>query len=268
MLKTLFKYTKIYLMFVKIAVQAHMLYWRNFVICIVVEMFYQGIYLAFFAVILSNIKTISGWGQYEIMTLLGIDTLTSELTTAMVIALNTRQIPRMIWSGELDLVLVRPISTLFYMTLGRPYFPSFVSSLTGFVLIYFGIKGMNISLSLLGITGSILFFIFGFIIIYSMIVFFSLMTFFFQDSTVLPRIGERIAYSFTSRPHDMFTGFFKIVFFVLLPVVYVSSFSTSSLTRGIDWPYLGLAFSLAIISLKAIDLVWEKAIKNYSSASS
>lgn len=255
-------------MFVRYAAQIHITYWRNFVICIIVEMFYQGIYLAFFAVILSNIKTISGWGPYEIMILLGIDTITSELTTAMVIALNTRQIPKMIWLGELDLILVRPINPLFYITLGKPYFPSFVSSLTGFILIYFGLKGINVSLTLSGIIGSSLFFIFGFIIIYSILVFFSLITFFFQDSTVFPRIGERIAYSFTSRPHDIFTGFFKILFFVLVPVVYVSSFSAKSLTRGVDWQYLGLAFTLAIISLMVINFIWEKAIKNYTSASS
>lgn len=255
-------------MLVRYSAQKDLVYWSNFVTSLWVEMFYQGAFLAFFAVIMSQTKTIAGWGPYELLVLLGIDTFTSELMTGMVIVWNTREIPSKIWSGELDRILLRPIHPLFYLTLGKPYFPSFISSLTGFILIYFGIKGMGVTPTPLGIFGSIMFFVMGFIIIYSMLVFFSLMTFFFQDATTLPRIGERIAYSFTSRPHDIFSGFFKMVFYFILPVVYVSSFSTRALTRGIDWTYLAVVSVLAVLSLLLIRSVWHHAIKNYSSASS
>ena len=84
MLNALKKYIRIYLMLIKYSVQADMAYWSNFIISLLVEVFYQIAFLAFFAVIMLQAKVISGWGPYKIMILLGIDTFTSEFLTGAV----------------------------------------------------------------------------------------------------------------------------------------------------------------------------------------
>jgi len=268
MLKKILKYIKMYFMLVRYAAQVDFMYWSNFVISILVELFYQGAFFAFFAVIFTQTKTIAGWGPYEMIVLLGIDTLTSELLTGMVIVWNSRELPNKIWNGELDRILLKPIHPLFTLTLGRPYFPSFISAFVGFILITIGLNKLHISLSVLGIVGSMLFFILGFIIVCCIIVNFSLLTFFFQDTWTLPRIGERIVYSFTSRPHNIFSGFTKFLFYFILPVVYVSSFSTRTLISGIDFKYLVIVLLLAIGMMYFTNWLWTKAVRNYSSASS
>ncbi len=268
LMKTIKKYFKMYFLLVKYAAAADLTYWQNLSIGLLVEIFYQVAFLAFFAVIFFQTKSIAGWGPFEIIVLLGIDTFTSELLVGMILVNNTRELPNKIWSGELDRNLLTPVNPIFILTFGRPYFPSFISALPGFFLIWYGLVKLGVRLTVIGLAGSMLFFILGFILIVNMVLDFSLLTFFFQDTQTLPKIGERIAFSFTSRPDDMFGGFLKVLFFFLLPVVYVSSFSAKALITGIDWKYLCLAVLLTLISLIFTKWLWQKAIKNYSSASS
>jgi ABC-2 type transport system permease protein len=262
------RYIKLYLMLVRYSAQVDFMYWGNFVISMLVELFYQGAFFAFFAVIMTKTATISGWGPYDIIILLGIDTITSELLTGVLIVWNTREIPTKIWNGELDRLLLRPIHPLFNLTLGRPYFPSFISAIVGVVLIIIGVSRLGIVLSLWSILGSAIFFILGFVMVYCIIVNFSLLTFFFQDTVTLPKIGERIVYSFTSRPHTIFDGVMKFIFFFALPVVYVSSFSAKTLISGINFGWMFAAFLMTIFSVLLTFFIWKKAIRSYSSASS
>ena len=255
-------------MSVKYAAQIDFMYWSNFIISILVELFYQAAFFAFFAVIMTKTSTISGWGSYEMMILLGVDTITSELLTGMLIVWNTRELPTKIWNGELDRLLLKPIHPLFNLTLGRPYFPSFVSAIVGIILIVIGVVKLGLTVSLVSILGSAVFFILGFIMVYCVIVNFSLLTFFFQDTFTLPRIGERIVYSFTSRPHTIFDGILKFIFFFALPVVYVSSFSAKTLISGISFSWLLIATLVTIFSILTTFALWKKAIMSYSSASS
>lgn len=265
---TVRKYIRIYIMLVKYSAQGDFVYWGNLLISILVELFYQLAFLAFFAVVITKTKTIGGWGVNEMILLLGIDTLTSEFLVGTVIVWNSRELPGKIWSGELDRILLKPIHPLFSLSLGRPYFPSFISALMGIVLITIGIIRLDTTINPSWIFGSILFFVFGFVIVYCIVIMFSLLTFFFQDSWTLPKVGERIVFSFTSRPHTIFSGVQRILFFFILPVVYVSSFTTATLISGIDFRYLGVAFVLACVFLYLLNLLWKKAIRNYSSASS
>ncbi len=246
-----------------------MAYSGNFIVCLLVELVYQGAHFAFFGIIISQTMSIAGWGVNEIIILIGFDTIMSELITGMFIVWNTREIPKKIWSGELDRVLLKPIHPLFSLTLGTPYFPSFVSSLTGVILVIVGFQNLDITLNIVNLMSSILFFIFGYIIVSSILVIISLLTFFFQDTWTIPRIGERIAYSYSALPHNIFTGTLKFIFFLIIPVVYVSSFSADALfNKSIDYSILLISGLLAILFILLIQLVWALAIKNYSSASS
>jgi ABC-2 type transport system permease protein len=268
LLNTIRRYVKIYGMLVRYAAQIDFMYWGNLLVSILVELFYQGAFFAFFAVIMSKTSTIAGWGPNQMIILLGIDTLTSELLTGMLIVWNTREIPLKIWSGELDRILLRPIHPLFNLTLGRPYFPSFISTIVGVILIIIGTVRIGFIPSIMGVLGTIIFFILGYLIVYCIIVNFSLLTFFFQDTSTLPRIGERIVYSFTSRPHTIYSGIIKFIFFFIFPVVYVSSFSANTFIFGVDYKWLSIVFIITIFSLLITFFIWKKAIRNYSSASS
>jgi len=264
----IYRYVKLYIMSIKYSAQVDFMYWVNLIISVLVEILYQIAFFAIFVVIMTKTSTISGWGPFDIMILLGVDTITSELLTGMVIVWNTRELPTKIWSGELDRLLLRPIHPLFTLTLGRPYFPSFISAIVGVILIIIGISKLGLVVSLLSIVGSAIFFVLGFIMVYCIIVDFSLLTFFFQDTTTMPRIGERIVYSFTSRPHTIFDGVLKFIFFFILPVVYVSSFSAQTLISGINFGWMLVAIVMTVISVFITFWIWKVAIKNYSSASS
>lgn len=267
--RTVKKYLHLYWIGFKYSMQSSMAYKGNFIVCILVELVYQVAYFAFFGIIITQTKGIAGWGTNEMLILLGYNTIMSELITGMFIVWNTRELPRKIWNGELDRVLLKPIHPLFSLTLGTPYFPSFLSSITGVILVFIGFLNLNIALSLGNLIVSVLFFTFGYIIVSSILIIFSLFTFFFQDTWTLPRIGERVAYSFTTLPHNIFTGALKFIFFLIVPVVYVSSFSADALfNKSINYYMLLISGLLSVTFVLLILLVWKLAIKNYSSASS
>ncbi|MEI7579967.1 MAG: ABC-2 family transporter protein [bacterium] len=251
---------------IKYSILRDLTYWQNFIICVVIEILYQAAFLTFFGVIILQTGNIAGWGVNELIVLLGIDTITSELLTGLIIVNNSRELPAKIWSGELDHVLLRPIHPLFNLMLGRPYFPSIIGALTGFIIIAIGLIRLNYFPGIMSIIGAATVFSSGFLIVFSIVTIFSLLTFFFNDTSTLPRIGERLVYSFSSRPHSIFSGFLKTIFFFILPIVYVSSITSETLRTGIEFQYLISAVILAIIFLFITQLFWKVAIKRYTSA--
>lgn len=262
------KYFKIYNMFLRYSLMQNLAYPVNFMIGLIIEFGYQASYIISIFLIYTQTDLIGGWNRNEILLLLGIDILVSEFITGAVVIFNTRELPLKINSGDIDMQLIKPINSQFLLTLGRPYFPSLLSTIAGFVLIVYAYNLLNIVPDLAALLGSITFFISGMIILYSFLTIIATFSFYFPDSNFIPKIGERFIYSFTGRPHTIYSGFVKFILFFIIPIVYVSSFSASALINGPEMKYLLFSVGISMTFLIASILFWNYSIKKYSSASS
>ena len=99
----------------------------NFLIMLGVEVFYTIAFLLFFNILYGNITALAGWTYYEMLLLLGFNTVMSELLVGFIFANGANALPKRVLTGRVDYFLLKPVSNIFFLMLLQPYFPSIVS---------------------------------------------------------------------------------------------------------------------------------------------
>jgi ABC-2 type transport system permease protein len=218
-------------------------------------------------VLYANITEIAGWTKYEILFLLGVNIFTSEIPLGLFSIMNLRRVPSKIRSGEFDFILLKPLNSLFNASLLRPYFTSALSSISGFYVMYYALRHLDISVSLTQIIAAIFIFLCGMVIVYSILVLCTSFAFKFINTTNFPYIGERIMF-FKSHPHHVYEGASKLLFFYIIPTIFITSIPASTIVKGLEPHFLVHASIAAFLSLFIAVKMWNFMIKQYSSASS
>jgi ABC-2 type transport system permease protein len=260
------RYLKIYSLLFRFGFIQSTTYRVGFLVEMLVEFGYQIVFILFFKIIYANIKSIAGWSYDEMLFLVGLNIITSEIFTGAILVFNLRRLPEKIKNGDIDLTLLKPINSLFNLSLGAPYFSSFLSVIPGFYLMIYSQMGKSINI--LNILIGIFVLSCGLIIAYCVIVIISSLSFLFVNAKTFPEIGESIFYRFTSYPHQIYQGPLKILFFFILPMVFAGGIPASFFIRGVDWPLLFLGMVLTCVFVYLTIKIWNHMIKYYSSASS
>jgi len=262
------KHLIIYRLYMKYGFILATVYRFSFFVQIFVELGYQVASVTVFWIYFSNASSIAGWSFPQMLVLNGINIIFSGFIVGGIMVFNLRQLPRKIKDGDIDLVLVKPINSLFQLSLGMPYFTGYLSCLPGFGLIAYGLHALNIMPSVLEVLMTVIVISCGCIIGYSIFVMVSALAFKFINLTTLPRIAERILFRFTSYPHDVYQGVIRSIFTFVLPVVFMSSVPASFLFKGVDWSFVLQGVVLSSLFLYITIKFWNRMILYYSSASS
>ena len=184
------KYLKIYAKLFKFSIIRETTYHLSFIISILVELGYIAVLIVFFKVIYANIPTIAGWTYYEMLFMLGLNVISSELLLGLTYIFNLKTLPSEIVDGSLDLKLLKPINPLFHVSFARPFFISLIACLPGVYLMIYSAEFLMSNISLLNLMLGSIIFIAGFIIGYSILVIFSSLSFRFLNATTLAAIAE------------------------------------------------------------------------------
>lgn len=267
-IETIKKYLKIYPILLKYSVIQSTAYRANFLMEIFVEFGYAAVFVLFFYVLFGHITEIAGWNYYEMLFLAGLNSAFGELLWGMVFVFGLSRLPEDIKNGNVDIALLKPINPLFNLTLSKPYFTCFVSSLFGIALMYYAILKLDRLVQISDVFFGLIIFMCGMIIAYSISVIFSSLSFRFLNVPSFPAISELVLDRYTRYPHTVYRGVLRIVFFFVIPTVFISSIPASTVLRGVEFQYVFLGIGLAAIFLCAAILVWNRMIRYYSSASS
>jgi ABC-2 type transport system permease protein len=267
-IKTVGKYMRIYRTLLKFSFIQATAYPISFLIELLVEFGYQPIAIIFFKIMYSNVEEIAGWNYYEVLFLVGMIIVVAELFLGLVYIWNLREIPLKIRRGDVDLVLLQPINSMFNLTLGRPYFTSVFSTISGFYIMTYAFIQLGRPFSILNLLFGLLILAAGVVMCYSFGVILTSFAFKLQSAYALPYISERIFIYFAENPHHVYKGLFRILFFYIIPVVFVISIPSTTIMRGIEWNYVWQSIVLATIFLFVAIKTWNHMLKSYSSASS
>lgn len=265
--KSITKYIRIYWTLLKFSFVLSTMYRASFLIELIVEFGYQISFIFFFQVLYANITDIAGWTKYEILFLLGVNIFTSEIPLGLFSIMNLRKVPSKIRSGEFDFILLKPLNSLFSASLMRPYFTSALSSISGFYVMYYALSHLSVSVSISQIFASIFIFLCGIVIVYSILVLCTSLSFKYLNTTNFPYIGERIMY-YKSHPHHIYQGAFKLLFFYVIPTIFITSIPASTIVKGLEPHFIIHSFLAAVISLVVAIKTWNVMLRQYSSASS
>ncbi len=268
-IRKLKKYLQIYLTLIKFEFILRSTYRMSFLFEVGVDVGYSLASIFFFNILYRNINEIVGWTYYEILFLVGLNIIFTQIILDVFMANRLFALPQKIKDGEIDMPLLKPLSSLFYLTV-KGIGPSTINMLPGVFLVFYALVKLAYLPNFLAIFFGSIIFICGILIGYSIITIITTITFKLNSSSDnLPRLGfESIDY-YGSNPHQIYSNIaLKTLFYIIFPIIYISSVPASTILNGVDYRFLLAALLLAATFLTITIKFWNRMIKHYSSASS
>jgi ABC-2 type transport system permease protein len=241
-----------------------MAYPTDFIAWSVIDTLWAIINIGFFRVLLLNIPDIHGWTFTQLVIPLGLYSLLNAFIWGAFYG-NMKELARSINKGTLDLVLTKPVSSQFIVSvrsIGLSLFPSII---IGIFLVGYG---FNIN----HLHWAYLLFL-PFILISSVMIFYSL----YFISTILAFWVNRLqnicellpqAADVARYPTDIFPVIIRFILTFIFPLGLLAIFPAKVLLNIYPSALILFPLVLGIVLLYLSRLFWNFALRRYSSASS
>lgn len=209
---------------------------------------------------------INGWSQGDVIALSGMFQ-TSLALLAMFVQTNMNRMSGYIRQGDLDLILVRPVSAQFYVTLRWIQPGEFFNALIGLIVVVIGLNHTNTVPSASGTLQALILATCGLILltcVWSATVY---LAFWLTTVDPIPMLIRDV----------MDAGRFPIAFYpttirifltFVFPVGFATTFPVEALAGRSGWPIVLIGLALSAAGLLLINAWWRYSVRFYSSASS
>ena len=264
LLETMQRYLKVLGLFWSTAIAAELEYRLNFVIATITSIAnLAGSIFSLFLFYRTG-YTFSGWSWEEATIVLGFFTLLQGFSTTFLVP-NLNQIVKQVELGTLDFVLLKPISSQFWLS-ARSVSPwGLPDLLFGIILIIY--SGDRLGLSLNNYLASLIPLSFGLIILYSLWFILGATSIWFVKvynvTEVLRSFLEAGRYPMVAYPAG-----YRIFFTFIVPVAFLTTVPAQSILNRGELNWLLGAGALAILLFVGSILFWRFALRFYTSASS
>jgi ABC-2 type transport system permease protein len=238
----------------------------DFFFRIVMDLVYYGINIAFFKVLYSHTDVLGGWNESQIMVFVAVYLLVDAIYMT-VFSSNMWWLPTLINKGDLDYYLVRPVNSIFMLSLREFAANSFVNLLMAVGIMVWALwqytepfDGFQlILLALLTCNGTILYYLLHMV--------FVIPVFWTHSGRGLGAVYITMA-QFIERPDRLFSGAARFILLTVLPFSLMASFPAKLFLDGFDWLVLGHVLAVTVGFMFIVQILWRLGLNAYSSASS
>jgi ABC-2 type transport system permease protein len=238
----------------------------DFYIRIIMDVVYYAVNILFYKVLFLNASQIGGWTEPALMLFVSAYLMVDAINMTL-FSNNMWQFPFLVNRGDLDYYLVRPASTLFFVSLRDFAANSFMN-----LLITFGIFGVALHRypGFVSVAHVTLFFAFianGVLIFYCLNVLANLTVFFTQSPDGFGHLIWSMT-KFGERPDRIYTGWLRRIVTIFLPFCLIASFPTRILIEAFDWRVLAHSLAVSAGLFAFLLWAWSRSLRAYGSASS
>ncbi len=223
-----------------------------------------GLMLASVNLIFGQVEAIAGWSKDKVLLLVFVQALFFDFLWTFFL-INLRKFSRLVRHGELDLVLLKPVSPRFFVS--TRYFDNdhYPRMLVILFLIPGLLKTLQVQPALFAWLNAALLFILGLFIFYNLFFIITTTNFWFTNlfnlgdlCSEMVDVGRAPVYVFKDKARAFFIYF--------IPTAFVSTFPTQALLgeTGFELVLVGVIISLASFAFS--QLFWQFALRRYSSA--
>ena len=263
-----FRYAEIYWLMIRNSLIREMSFKANFILWMVVELLWFVGQILFLEVLFSHVDHLGDWSKWEVVLLIGTHQLIGQIFQAF-FYVNLAELPELVRTGRLDLLLLLPIDSQFAVSTRRFGMDNIVNALVGFIIVAFALWKLGVvphaaQIALyLGALGL------GMGVHYAVLFTLATLSFWIVRAQGLI-FGYYNVFNIARYPDVVFGGTFKFIFSWVIPVILVANVPARTLARGFQspWPgllHLGLATVLVVAASRAF---WHYALQRYASASS
>lgn len=210
--------------------------------------------------------TIAGWTRAEVLMVLGIYRVVEGLILFQFNP-NLWEVPGMIRRGEMDMVLVCPVSSRFIVSARKVELSEMSNVLIGLALTIYAGRLAGVHWGATGVAQALIFGMSGVLLLYCVWFAVVTMAFWLIDTGPLSLVVETLRG--TARyPVTFFPGAFRSFLTFIFPVAFATTFPVRALREQTDWRMLLAGVAMAAGGLVITQRFWNYAVRNYSSASS
>jgi ABC-2 type transport system permease protein len=258
------KYLNLIQIFWKTAISTELEYRLNFVFATLSSL--GGLAGSLFSLFLFYRKgyNFQGWQWQEALIVVGIFTFLEGFSSTF-LASNLNRIVRHVEQGTLDFVLLKPVSSQFWLSFNSFSLWGVPDMLLGLAIVFYagGLLGVGIGAYLLGAIPLI----FGVVIMYSLWFILGATSIWFTKIYNITEVlrGLLAAGRF---PISAYPASYRFFFTFVIPVMFLTTVPAEALLGRADLIWIAAGGGLAVVLLILSNFVWRFALRFYTSASS
>ncbi len=260
------RYLRLYLYFLRFSFSRAMEFRLDFWFRIVMDVVFYVVQIIFFSVLYNHTSVLGGWEFPQVLVFICGFFLIDALHMT-VFANNMWWLPILVNKGDLDYYLVRPVSSLFFLSLRDFAANSFVNILVASGLMAWALLSYPDALGGLRIGTYLLLLLNGTILYYVMHIAFLIPVFWLHSNRGLGDIFFAMT-RYSERPDRIFKGYVRRTLLTILPFSLISSLPARVLFEGLKPELLLHALGVTALLFVGMTLFWKRALRAYASASS
>ena len=260
------RYLRLYGYFLRFAASRSMEFRVDFFFRIVMDLAYYAVGFAFFEILFQHSDSLAGWNVHQ-MRIFVASYILIDAIHMTVFSNNLWWLPVLVNKGDLDYYLIRPISSLFFLSLRDFAFNSFLNLFFANAILFWALHSYPEPLGFLHYIGFFWMILCGSLLYYGVHLVLILPVFWTQSGESLHGLFYNVA-RFMERPDRVYRGWVRPLLLVVLPFGLMASFPTRMLLEPFRlWVPMVMLGVLAAYFL-GISWLWGSGLKSYSSASS
>ena len=240
----------------------------NFLLWMLVEVLWFMGQLVFIEVAFSYVGAIGGWTKWEVVVLIGTHQLIGQLFQAF-FYMNLANLPELVRTGRMDFMLLLPVDTQLVVSLKQFGMDNVINALVGAGFVSFALWKMAILPTAVQVLLYAAAVCCGILIHYCIMLVFSTASFWMVRSQGLIH-GYYSLFNIGRYPDTIYRGLFKLIFSWAIPIIIVANVPSRLLIHAAEnpWPTLLQLATATLFLVAATRLLWNAALRHYSSASS
>jgi len=260
------RYGRLYLNFLRFSFSRALEFRVDFYFRIVMDCAFYAVNLIFFSLLYGQTETIGGWDVHQTMIFIAGFFLVDAIHMTL-FSNNMWWLPVLVNRGDLDYYLVRPVSSLFFLSLREFAANSFVNLLIALGILTWAIARHPSDLGAANLAGFGVLILCGAFIHFVLHLLFVLPVFWLHTNRGLGMVFFSIT-KLAERPDRIYTGVTRRVLMTILPLCWIASVPADVLFGGITTERV-IHLLLVMGGLFGVLLVvWSRALRDYASASS
>lgn len=225
------------------------------------------IQLLAFGVIYSNIDTIGGWHQGEMILYIGTFSLLNAVNMTLYF-FGVNGIPDKVRSGELDLYLTKPVSPLFRLSFENISPGSVPLMIMSICIIAYGAAMSKVQVTALRVLEYLFWLLLMGILYYDMEVIIRSVSLYVVSMARMEQLEDAGINLCMKLPGIAFYGVYKFIFYLLLPYGIMATLPVQSMIGDMDYKLAMYGILVVLLFSAGACLMWKKGLKRYNSASS
>ncbi|MHC4958502.1 MAG: ABC transporter permease [Planctomycetota bacterium] len=260
------RYLRLYAYFLRFSFSRAMHFRLDFFFRIGMDIMWNAMHITFFTVLFAHTGLLGGWNYDQVLIFAGA-LFVSDAINMTVFSNNTYWLPIAVNRGDLDYYLVRPVASLFFLSLRDFAANSFVNLLIAVGILTWAVARYPEPIPAGRMTLFVVFLVAGSVLNWITYMIFIIPVFWLQSPGGLRETYWSLS-SMSSRPHRIFTGWVLRVVVSFLPFAFVVSIPAMVLIEGATPTLLLHGTAVLVGMFGAMLLFWRTALRSYSSASS